>query len=69
MIAQFKPRHRHQALLGALRQIEKSVPGELDLHLIVDNYSIHKRAKVSAWLAQRSRLHEHYNPTYASWLN
>jgi putative transposase len=69
VITQCKPRHRHQEFLGFLRQIEKSVPVDLDVHLIVDNYCTHKHAKVRAWLAQRSRFHVHYTPTYASWLN
>ena len=69
MIAQCKPRHRHQEFLSFLRHIEKSVPGELDIHLIVDNYCTHKHAKVRAWLAQRPRFHIHFTPTYSSWLN
>ena len=69
VITQCKPRHRHQEFLGFLRQIEKSVPENLDVHLIVDNYCTHKHAKVRAWLAQRPRFHVHYTPTYASWLN
>lgn len=69
VIAQCKPRHRHQEFLSFLRQIEKSVPDELDVHLIVDNYCTHKHAKVRAWLAQRERFHIHFTPTYASWIN
>jgi putative transposase len=69
VITQCKPRHRHQEFLGFLRQIEKSVPTDLDIHLVVDNYCTHKHAKVRAWLAQRPRFHVHYTPTYASWLN
>jgi hypothetical protein len=44
VITQCKPRHRHQEFLGFLREIEKSVPPGLDLHLIVDNYATHKHA-------------------------
>ena len=66
---QCKPRHRHQEFLGFLRQIEKSVPTDLDIHLVVDNDCTHKHAKVRAWLAQRPRFHVHYTPTYASRLN
>ena len=69
VISQCKPRHRHQEFLAFLRHIEASVPGHLDVHLIVDNYSTHKHAKVRAWLARRPRFHVHYTPTYASWLN
>jgi putative transposase len=69
VIADCKPRHRHQEFLRFLQRIEKDVLPELDVHLIVDNYCIHKHAKVRSWLAQRPRLHIHYTPIYASWLN
>ena len=39
------------------------------MHLIVDNYSPHKHAKVKAWLARHPRYQMHFIPTYASWLN
>lgn len=69
VITQCKPRHRHQEFLSFLRNIEKAVPSNLDLHLIVDNYGTHKHPKVKAWLAQRPRWHLHFIPTYSSWLN
>ncbi len=31
------PRHRHQDYLAFLRYIDKDVPEDLDIHLIVDN--------------------------------
>jgi putative transposase len=64
-----KPRHRHQEFLQFLNHIDRNVPKELALHLIVDNYSTHKHPKVKQWLASRPRYHIHYTPTYASWLN
>jgi putative transposase len=69
VLAQCKPRHRHQEFLSFLRAIEAAVPVDLDVHLIVDNYSTHKHAKVKAWLAARPRWHLHFVPTYSSWLN
>ena len=69
VLAQCKPRHRHQEFLSFLRAIEDNVPADLDVHLIVDNYSTHKHAKVKAWLAARPRWHLHFVPTYSSWLN
>ena len=78
VIAECKPRHRHQEFLSFLRRIDKEVPPDLDVHLIVDNDCTHKHAVnrrtsaqrlVRSWLAQRPRLHVHYTPTYASWLN
>jgi putative transposase len=64
-----KPRHRHQEFLSFLRTIEQNVPPQMEVHLIVDNYSTHKHQKVKAWLARRPRWHIHYTPTYSSWLN
>lgn len=64
-----KPRHRHQEFLSFLRRLDASIPEELDVHLIVDNYATHKHPKVRTWLVQRPRYHIHYTPTYSSWLN
>ena len=69
VLTQCKRRHRHQEFLQFLRHIEESVPAKLDVHLVVDNYSTHKHAKVRRWLAARPRFHIHYTPTYSSWLN
>jgi putative transposase len=69
ILAECKPRHRHQEFLAFLRSIDKAVPAELDVHCIVDNYASHKHPKVKAWLADRPRWHMHFVPTYSSWLN
>lgn len=69
VIAQCKPRHRHQEFLSFLRHLDRKIPGELDVHLIIDNYATHKHIKVRSWLADRPRYHVHFTPTYSSWLN
>jgi putative transposase len=69
VLAQTKKRHRHQELLQFLRHIDASVPPELDVHVIMDNYATHKHAKVRSWFARKSRYHLHFTPTYSSWLN
>jgi len=69
VLAQCRPRHRHQEFLGFLRTIDKAVPTDLEIHIILDNYATHKHAKVKAWLAARPRWHLHFVPTYSSWLN
>jgi len=69
VLAQCRPRHRHQEYLGFLREIEKNVPKKLDVHVIVDNYATHKHLRVRRWFATRPRFHVHFTPTYASWLN
>ena len=62
-------RHRHQEWLKFLRLIDQATPPEKDLHLICDNYATHKHPKVQRWLARHKRLHVHFTPTSASWLN
>jgi putative transposase len=69
VLAQCRPRHRHQEYLSFLREIEKSVPKNLEAHIIVDNYATHKHRRVRRWFATRPRFHVHFTPTYASWLN
>ena len=39
------------------------------LHVILDNSSTHNTEDVRAWLAAHPRVHFHYTPTSASWLN
>jgi putative transposase len=46
VLASCKPRHRHQEFLSFLREIDSSVPPELDIHMVVDNYATHKHPKV-----------------------
>jgi len=64
-------RHRGREFLRFLQQLEKQVPPELDVHLILDNYSSHKSASVKQWLQakKRQRFHFHFTPTSSSWLN
>ncbi len=69
VLQQCKHRHRHQEFLQFLNHIDKNVPKDLDIHLVIDNYCTHKHAKVKRWLAARPRYHVHFTPTYASWLN
>jgi len=69
VLTQCKARHRHQEFLTFLRHIDANVPEGLDIHLVVDNYTTHKHAKVRKWLAARPHYHIHYTPTYSSWLN
>lgn len=40
-----------------------------DLHVILDNSSTHKTPDVRAWMAAHPRVHFHFTPTGASWLN
>ncbi|KLU09364.1 transposase [Kocuria sp. SM24M-10] len=63
-----KPRHRRQEFLAFLKQVARAYPSQ-ELHLVMDNYAVHKTAEVKAWLAANPRFHVHFTPTSASWLN
>ncbi len=62
-------RHRAAEFIKFFRVIDGSVPEDLDMHLILDNYSTHKTPAVRRWLARHPRFHVHFTPTYASWIN
>lgn len=65
------PRHRGKEFLKFLNQVEKEVPPDLEIHIVLDNYSTHKSAVVQRWLKpkKRRRFHFHFTPTSSSWLN
>jgi len=62
-------RHRHTEFLRFLREIDRLTPRELDIHLIVDNYSTHKHRLVKRWFERHPRFHARFIPTSSSWLN
>ncbi len=69
VIGDVRRRHRAREFRSFLDHIEASVAADLDVHLILDNYSTHKAPTVRRWLAQRPRFHVHFTPTYSSWIN
>ncbi len=62
-------RHRSAEFRKFLAIIDKAVPKDFDVHLVLDNYGTHKTAMIHNWLARRPRFHLHFTPTSASWLN
>jgi transposase len=62
-------RHRAAEFLDFLKQVDRQVPPDLDIHIIMDNYATHKTAQVRSWLARRPHYHVHFTPTSASWIN
>ena len=69
VIGRCYPRHRSSEFRKFLDQVEASVPADLDVHLVMDNYATHKTKPVRDRLAKRPRWHVHFTPTGASWLN
>ena len=62
-------RHRAAEFKKFLTKLDNTVPTDLDIHLICDNYATHKSPTITGWLARHPRFHLHFTPTYSSWLN
>ncbi len=62
-------RHRARELRTFLDEVERNVPADLDIHVVMDNASSHKTKLICDWFAKRPRWHSHFTPTSSSWLN
>lgn len=58
---------RRVEFLEFMDRVVAELPEDKEIHVIVDNYCIHK--KNEAWLSQHKNVFFHYTPTSASWLN
>ena len=52
-----------------MNTVVRTTAKDLDIHVILDNYTTHKHPKVKQWLHRHRRVHFHFTPTSASWLN
>lgn len=69
VLARCKPQHRAQDFVAFLREIDASVEPGLEIHVVLDNLSAHRAPVVHRWLLRHLRVHLHFTPTYASWVN
>lgn len=71
VIGTCQERHRSREFVRFLNHLEKNLPADQEVHLIMDNYCTHKSAEVQRWLKpkKRKRFHFHFTPTSSSWLN
>jgi transposase len=69
VIADLTERHRSEEFRRFLNLVNRSVPADLDVHVIVDNSSTHKTPAIKRWLQRHPRFVFHFTPTYSSWLN
>jgi len=73
------PQHTHAQWLTFIKQLDREMPPDVTLHLILDNYGTHKHPKVRSWLKWRNarfraihgidRIVTHFTPTSSSWMN
>jgi transposase len=60
-------RRRRREFLDFMNEIVANHPHR-EIHVVLDNLSTHK-PKEDRWLRRHPRVHFHYTPTYASWMN
>jgi transposase len=60
--------HTAADFLAFMKLVARQNPRR-QLHVVLDNSSTHSTPEVVAWLAKNPRIHFHYTPTSASWLN
>lgn len=60
--------NNHDSFLRYLKHLYRKFPRK-ELHVIVDNLSVHKHKAVTDWVAKRRRMTLHFTPTYSSWMN
>lgn len=60
-------RKRRVEFLEFMDEVVAELPADKEIHVILDNYCIHKRNE--EWLIAHPNVHFHFTPTSASWLN
>ena len=69
VIGSLHGRHRAIEFKKFLQRLDREVPAELDVHVILDNSSTHKTPAIQKWLTAHPRFQLHFTPTSSSWLN
>jgi len=69
VIGALHSRHRAIEFKKFLATIDRDVPADLAVHLVLDNSSTHKTPAIQRWLAAHPRFVLHFTPTSSSRLN
>jgi transposase len=69
VIGQLHSRHRAIEFKKFLQTLDREVPADLHVHLVLDNASTHKTPVIKRWLQAHPRFVLHFTPTSSSWLN
>ena len=69
VITSMTRRNRTQEFRKFLNLINREIPPELDVHVVLDNASPHKTEPIGRWLQPNPRFTFQHTPTYASWMN
>lgn len=69
VIGKCQRRHRPLEFLQFLEELDRRLPAQQEVHLVMDHYGTHKTPNVKRWFLRRPRYHLHFTPTRARWLN
>jgi transposase len=69
VIGRLHSRHRAIEFKQFLATIDREVPDDLAVHIVLDNSSTHKTPAIQRWLLAHPRFQLHFTPTSSSWLN
>jgi len=69
VIGRLHSRHRAIEFKQFLATLDREIPTELDVHVVLDNSSTHKTPAIQKWLLAHPRFTLHFTPTSSSWLN
>jgi transposase len=69
VIGRLHSRHRAIEFKQFLQTLDREVPADLDVHVVLDNSSTHKTPAIQKWLLAHPRFVLHFTPTSSSWLN
>jgi transposase len=62
-------RHTSDEFVAFLNLVVQQCKSRPEIHIILDNLSAHKTAKVEDFLQRHPKVKLHFTPTYSSWLN
>ena len=68
VVAHVKQRRTSVNFLNFMKDAVASFP-DREIHVVLDNLNIHKNQAAQGWLQRHPRVHFHYIPTHASWVN
>ena len=68
VVAHVRDRRTTVDFLSFMDDVVKSYPVR-ELHVVLDNLNIQKNEAAQQWLLRHPRVHFHYTPTHASWMN
>jgi transposase len=62
-------RHTAVDFVAFLDEVVATCPDDQEIHIVLDNLSVHKAPPVKEFLAKHPNVQFHFTPTYSSWLN